>query len=160
MSAANRRLMSCRCRSTFRFCPSKCRSSRWFACPLLRGTGALPQATNHSANGTAPLLQLGDDLAQCHEGKAPCFLPCDAALELRLAVPSTGKGFDDSRGLTTVQVYGVFEIGMIGDRRQRPTRTDVVRQLAAEVIVEVTVGQPRKELASQPAKTVTRSKAG
>ena len=112
----------------------------------------LPQATNHSANGTAPLLQLGDDLAQRHEGKAPGFIPCDAALELRLAVPSTGKGFDDSRGLTTVQVYGVFEVGMIGDRRQRPTRTDVVRQLAAEVIVEVTVGQPRKELASQPNK--------
>src|SRR5215472_4987690 len=127
MSAANRRLMSCSCRSTFRFRPSRRRSSRWFAGPLLRDSGALPQATNHSATGTAPSLQLGDDLAKRHEGKAPRFIRCDAALELRLAVPSTGEGFDDSRGLTAVEVYGVFEVGMIGDGRQRPARADVVR---------------------------------
>ena len=72
------------------------------------------------------------------------------------AVPSAGKGSDDPRSLPAVKVDCVFEVGMGRDGRQRPTRPDMIRELPAEKIVEVTVSQPGKKLTSQPAKTVAR----
>src|SRR5579863_3665744 len=153
MSAAIRRLMSCRCKLTLRAWPSRCRRSRRTTA-LSCGVRALPQETSHSPIAAAPPLQLGDDLAQCSEGKAARALRRDAAFELRLRVPAAGEVLDDSRRLAAMQIKRLIKIDVADDRRQPSLRPDVLRQFSAQVVVEIPSGQVSEEIPRQLAVSV------
>src|SRR5262249_9416981 len=66
-----------------------------------------------------------------------------------LAVPSTGECLDNPRCFTAVLIQGAIELTAGSVIFKSGTKTDMIVELAAEIVVEATLGQAGEELAGQ-----------
>ena len=115
-----------------------------------------PQRTRCSFCGISALSQLGPDLLEGDRGKPPNGVRRQpVALIDVLAVPATGERLDDPGCFPAMAGERLVEFERARRRPRSARRTDVARELTAEVVVQAALCEAREERVRE--RTLNRS---
>src|SRR5262245_51994544 len=155
----SRRLIASISRRTLAEGPRRFRSRRAPAPPLLAPL-APPQSTRCSLNDISPLPEFGANLPERDWSKLSNALWRQAITVVSvLAVPPTGKGLDDARRFPTVLIEGPIKPRSLSVITKSGTRSKMVSEFPAEIVVEAPMHQAAKKLSRQCTEAMTGRKS-